>query len=104
RAAESLIGWRNIALDESAQTVQLLRQGMRLDLGAIGKGYAADCALEVVKQRGIACALIDVGGDLVCGDVPPGRKGWEIAVVCGDGSEPMLPLTEQCSNRDLRRC
>src|SRR5579862_5301967 len=54
--------------------------GMRLDLGGIAKGYADDEVQKVLKQHGIKRALVEMGGDIVVSDPPPGSKGWEILV------------------------
>src|SRR6185369_7611329 len=43
-AAKARVGWRNMRLERKRRTVKLLVPGMRLDLGGIGKGYAADAA------------------------------------------------------------
>lgn len=48
--------------------VRLGRPGMRLDLGGIAKGYAADRALAVLADHGIRRALVDAGGDLAIGE------------------------------------
>ena len=61
-------------------TVTFARPGVRLDLGGIAKGYAADEALAVLRSRGITRALIDAGGDVVAGDPPPGRDGWAVGL------------------------
>jgi thiamine biosynthesis lipoprotein len=53
---------------------------MRLDLGGIGMGYAADRALEVLERHGIAAAMIDASGDVLVSGPPPGTAGWRIAV------------------------
>ena len=53
---------------------------MSLDLGGIGKGFAADEALKVLKHFGIYSALIDAGGDVTLNDPPPGRETWTTAV------------------------
>ena len=78
--ARKLVGYRNLALDCRAGTVELLAEGMRLDLGGIAKGYAGDEALSVLCRNGITRALIDAGGDVVAGDPPPGKKGWTVAI------------------------
>lgn len=78
--ARALVGWRNIRLDVKKRTVQLLKAGMRLDLGGIGKGYAADEALAVLKKHGISRALVAAGGDIVVGSPPPDKDGWKIAI------------------------
>jgi thiamine biosynthesis lipoprotein len=54
---------------------------MRLDLGAIAKGYAADEALEVLREHGIRQALVAASGDLALGDRPPGAKGWRVEII-----------------------
>jgi len=78
--AEKLVGYEEIRLDPAAQTVQLLKRGMLLDLGGIGKGYAADAALDVLRQYGITRALVAGGGDIAAGDPPPGKEGWRIGI------------------------
>ncbi|HLK56474.1 MAG TPA: FAD:protein FMN transferase [Chthonomonadaceae bacterium] len=78
--ARSLVGWQKLRLDPRKRTAQLLVLGMKLDLGAIGKGYADDCAQKALKQYGITRALVEAGGDMVVTDPPPGREGWKIEV------------------------
>ncbi len=79
-SARALVGYRLIRLDAEHQTVELLKDGMRLDLGGIAKGYAADETLRVLKKFGVDRALIDAGGDIVLGDPPPGVPGWRIGI------------------------
>ncbi len=78
--ARKLVGYGNIRLNEAAQTVELLKKGMRLDLGAIAKGDAADKALAVLKQHGIHSALVAGGGDIALGTSPPGSQGWVVGI------------------------
>jgi thiamine biosynthesis lipoprotein len=78
--ARKLVGWQMMTLDNGNQTVKLALPGMRLDLGAIAKGYADDEAQIVLKQNGIKSALVEMGGDMVVSDPPPGTKGWTIEV------------------------
>lgn len=79
-AALQLVGYQSICLDDSTQTVELFKPGMKLDLGGIAKGYAADEALAVLKRHGITQALVAAAGDIVAGDPPPGRDGWRIGI------------------------
>jgi FAD:protein FMN transferase len=58
---------------------------MRLDLGGIAMGYAADEAFKILKRHGITRAMVDASGDIVCGDAPPNVQGWRIGIA---------PLTE----------
>lgn len=75
-----LVGWKKMRLNARNQTVKLLVPGMKLDLGGIAKGYADDQAQIVLKRHGITRALVEMGGDIVVTDPPPGTKGWEILV------------------------
>jgi thiamine biosynthesis lipoprotein len=92
--ARALVGWRRLRLDPVRRTVQLLTRGMKLDLGAIGKGYADDCAQRTLKRHGITRALVEAGGDIVVSGPPPGRKGWSIALadVAEGQTHPILTL------------
>jgi thiamine biosynthesis lipoprotein len=78
--AREAVGYRFIELDAADQSVRLVRPNMRLDLGAIAKGYAADKALAVLRNHGIPRALVSGGGDMAIGDPPPGEPGWRIAI------------------------
>jgi thiamine biosynthesis lipoprotein len=53
---------------------------MKLDLGGIGKGYAADEVQKVFKQHGITSALVAAGGDIRVTERPPGSEGWIVSV------------------------
>ena len=67
-------------LDAKHRAVELLKKGMRLDLGGIAKGYAMDEAMAVLQRHGIARALVEAGGDMRLGDPPPGRSGWRVGI------------------------
>jgi FAD:protein FMN transferase len=75
-----LVGWQKLRLTEGARTVRLTAPGMKLDLGGIAKGYAADEAQRVLKHHGITRALVQMGGDIVVSGPPPGTDGWTIRV------------------------
>jgi FAD:protein FMN transferase len=78
QAARSHVGYRKLHLDPASRTVTLDDPEMRLDLGAIAKGYAADEALRAIVAAGCRIALVAVSGDLAIGDPPPGREGWSV--------------------------
>jgi thiamine biosynthesis lipoprotein len=91
--AHALVNWRNIEVNATAQTVRLIKAGMRLDFGGIGKGYAADRGLEVLRQLNCRAAMVSIAGDIRLGDAPPESRGWLIAVHDGlthEGSPPLL--------------
>jgi thiamine biosynthesis lipoprotein len=79
--ARAKVGYRNLALNERNRSAKLLRYGMRLDLGAIAKGYAADEAMRSLRSIGVNRALVAASGDLALGDPPPGAIGWRVEIV-----------------------
>jgi thiamine biosynthesis lipoprotein len=94
QAALKSVGYKNLRLDRKTRTATLLVPQMRLDLGGIAKGYAADQALAVLKSKGLGRALVAASGDIAVGDPPPGQRGWrvEIATLDAPGTRPMLLL------------
>ena len=80
KAAMKRVGYKNVELDAKAKTVSLKVPGMLLDLGGIGKGYAADEALKVIGAEGITSALVAASGDIVVSKAPPGRDGWVVDI------------------------
>ncbi len=84
-------GFRKLRLDAAHRTVTLDMAGMALDVGAIGKGYAASEAIEVLGGLGVRSALVAVSGDLAFSDAPPGQRGWRIGVHSGDPSIVSVP-------------
>jgi FAD:protein FMN transferase len=74
------VGWQKVQLDTAAGTIFLPEQGMALDLGGLVKGVALNRAAQIVKDKGIASALINIGGDIVAvGEKTPG-KPWRVGV------------------------
>ena len=86
--ARAAVGYEFVKLDSKKRTAELTRPGMRLDLGAIAKGYAVDEALKVLRERGINRALVSGCGDMAAGAPPPGKKGWRIALAPLDVPNP----------------
>jgi thiamine biosynthesis lipoprotein len=94
-AARALVSWERLELLPEGPAVRLALPGMQLDLGAVAKGYACDRALDVLRERGLARSLVEIGGDLAVGAAPPGRAGWTVAAGCGaDGEERVLTLVD----------
>lgn len=80
--ALAFVGYRQIKLEirNSNYFVTLSKPGMRLDLGGIAKGYAADEALKTLRHRGISQALVAASGDISVSDPPPGERGWTVSL------------------------
>lgn len=92
-----LVDYRQIVLDEAAQTAYLPRPGMQLDIGGIGKGYAIDKAAAVLAAHGVKSALINAGGDVRAIGNKPDGKPWRIGVQHprqSDGMIAKLALSE----------
>jgi len=94
QTALKCVGYKNLRLDRKARTATLLAPQMRLDLGGIAKGYAADQALTVLKSKGLSRALVVASGDIAVGDPPLGQRGWKVEIATLDASRtrPMLLL------------
>jgi thiamine biosynthesis lipoprotein len=75
-----LIDWRDIRIDEDAGTVFLARRGMRLDLGAIAKGYAADEAAKIIRAAHLTRALIDLGGNIIVLGARRDGSPWRVGI------------------------
>ncbi|WP_223834192.1 FAD:protein FMN transferase [Spirosoma profusum] len=84
RKARNTVGYKFMELDGTTHSVRLHRAGMRLDVGGIGQGFAIDEALRALHQFGIRAALIDIGGDILAGDPPPGSEGWRVQIGSGN--------------------
>ncbi len=89
--ARQFVGYTNIVLNPDARTVSLKRAGMKIDFGGIGKGYAADQALEILRSSGFDMALVQAGGEVVVGGPPPGKSGWKITIRKFDPADTDAP-------------
>lgn len=63
-SARALVGWETVEFDPARATVRLPRKGMRLDLGAIAKGYALDLSVAALREAGVQRGRVDLGGNL----------------------------------------
>ncbi|WP_020559651.1 FAD:protein FMN transferase [Thiofilum flexile] len=72
-----MIGWDKVSL--TPNTVAM-RAGMQLDLGGIGKEYAADRCAELAREMGLAPCLINLGGDIATSDRRAIGTAWQIGI------------------------
>lgn len=78
--ALAAVGYKQLELNAERHTAKLLKPEMRLDLGGIAKGYAADEALATIGKLGIERALVRASGDIAVSQPPPGEKGWKVGI------------------------
>ena len=81
-AALAKVGYRHIHLDAAARTVRFDRPGVEMDPGGIGKGFAVDRMVEVLKRNGVTMALTAGSGSSIYGlGAPPDEpKGWPVKI------------------------
>lgn len=73
------VNYRHLQLDRKHRTIHFARNGVRIDLGGIAKGYAVDNCIALLKKRGITNAIVTAGGDSrLLGD----RRGrpWNVGI------------------------
>ncbi|MGX1929348.1 FAD:protein FMN transferase [Flagellimonas sp. 2504JD4-2] len=75
------VGYENIVLDEENKTVFLKKVGTKIGFGAIGKGYAADMAKQLLIKLGVHSGIINASGDLNAWGTQPDGKDWMVAIV-----------------------
>jgi len=75
-----LINYKNVLLDKDNSTVFLKEKGMRIGFGGIGKGYAAEKAKQVLKEKGVESGIVNAAGDLTTWGTQPNGKPWTIGI------------------------
>ena len=74
-----LIDYRTIVLDTNGRSVFVTRAGTRVHLGGIGKGYAVDRAVSMLRELGLRDFMVQFGGDLyVAGQA--GNEPWRLGI------------------------
>lgn len=80
-AAKERTGLHLVELDESSRTVRFARDGVRLDLGAIGKGFAVDEAILLLREAGVRHAFLHGGTSTMYAlGRPVDEQSWKIAI------------------------
>jgi thiamine biosynthesis lipoprotein len=75
-----LINYRNILMNREDFTVMLKEKGMRIGFGGIGKGYAAERAKLIMKEKGIKSGIVNASGDMTAWGLQPDGKPWTIGI------------------------
>ncbi|MFD2605598.1 FAD:protein FMN transferase [Euzebyella marina] len=91
------VGYRNIVLNEVDQTVFLSKKGMKISFGAIGKGYAADKAKELLISKQVVGGIINAAGDLTTWGTKANGQKWLVGIANPLSEERIfswLPIVE----------
>lgn len=89
-SAVARTGWRHVQLDVNNRRVKFNKADLRLDFGAIGKGYIVDQTFELLQSHGLDACLVNVSGNMRVGAAPPGRAGWRIEIApVEEGGQPL---------------
>ncbi len=80
RQSVAKVGYENMVLDKAEQTVFLKLPGMKIGFGAIGKGYSADRAKALLKDKGVVAGMINASGDLNCWGEKPDGTPWMVGI------------------------
>ena len=94
KAAMARVGYEKIEVDEERGAIRFSAEGMEIDLGGIAKGYAVDQAAALMRKRGVASALVNLGGNIISIGSPPGRQAWRVAVRDPRSSEGTIGYLE----------
>ena len=118
--AQNRVGWKNLRMFETESTtaiqetlsnpeqaklyepplrVELLANGMIIDVSGLATGYIIDRAFEAIARTGHDCILIDIGGDIRLGSPPPETHGWTIEIAgIGKNAPPLCKrLLHSCA-------
>lgn len=79
-----LINYQHVIVDKESNTVFLKDAGMRIGFGGIGKGYAAERAKLILKQKGVVSGIVNAAGDLTAWGHQPDGKPWTIGIASPD--------------------
>ena len=84
--------------------IRYREQCVEIDLGGIGKGYAVERAIAILKREGIDHALVNAGGSSIAAiGAPPGRSGWPVHLGADRAGQPLLLRDESLSTSQQDR-
>ncbi|MEW7291240.1 FAD:protein FMN transferase [Aquimarina sp. 2304DJ70-9] len=80
KASVAKVGYQKIILNKEESTVFLSQKGMKIGFGAIGKGYAADKAKDLLIAKGVSAGIINASGDMNTWGKQPDGSDWKVAI------------------------
>jgi FAD:protein FMN transferase len=90
-AARAAVGWEHVALAAEARSVRFDREGLELNLGAVGKGWALDRVTAGLRVAGVSRALLSAGGS---SQRAWGRSPWDVALTSAGETLARLRLRD----------
>jgi thiamine biosynthesis lipoprotein ApbE len=94
KTVSECVGYEKIMLHAQENQVELKSPCLSIDFGGIGKGYAIDRAVRILRDKGIKSGLINFSGNLYAIGAPPGEKGWSIGVKHPRNKDEVLTFIE----------
>ncbi len=101
KGALKITGLKKLELDTIHRTALLKSPCMRLDLGGIAQGWIGEKVVQFLSGQGISHALINVSGDIIMTEAPPGTGGWSIGVNVPETKEELLNQTLLIQNKSV---
>ena len=93
-----LLSYKHVKIDEAKSTVFLDKEGVKISLGGIAKGYAVDRASKILEAGGLSAYFVQAGGDLYTHGKKPDGSDWQAGIRDPRGKEgsyfAMLPVTD----------
>lgn len=80
QATKALVGYEKVVMDEKAKSVYLPEKGMNLNLGGIAKGFIADQVKNMLVERGVEHAIINLGGNVVLIGGEDNHKAFNVGI------------------------
>lgn len=85
-------GWQKVRLNAARRTIRFTSPGIELDPGGIGKGFAVDKAVSILRSEQVAAAMLSAGSSTIYAlGAPPGETGWKVEVP--DPRNPAIVLS-----------
>lgn len=74
------VGYQNLKVHPGSGELELLREGIEINPGGIGKGYAIDRAIQKLKEAGIRRGMVSCGSTAYALGSPPGQAAWQFEI------------------------
>ena len=100
------VGWQKVELNSASRTVRFLSPGVELDPGGIGKGYAVERGVEILRAERVPAALLSAGSSTIYAlGAPPGQSGWKIRVpALGHAEHTLSTITVRDTSLSTANC